>query len=196
MKNFVKRLLLAVYLYKRKPTYVIALMGMLMALSIVVNVVEPFKFADTQFSFTIAAMAFVGFAAGPVAGFVIGFFGDLVGFLINSGGYAYYPWVGISTGLFAFFAGLISMRKANKLWVSYVKIAVYAVVTFVVCTIFINSSFMYLTYYKGTLGFFGYVWLRVFVQFQFLNSLFSYAIIFIMYTVIKKVGPLGFLFDE
>ena len=195
MKDNLKRFVMAGYLYKKRPAYVIALMGILMAMSVVVNILEPIKLADTQFSFTIAVMAFIGFAVGPVAGFAIGFFGDLVGFLINSGGYAYYPWVGISTGLFAFFAGLLSMRKAESRLVAYLKITAYCIITFTVCTIFINSLFMYIAYYKGSLDFFGYVGLRVFVQLQFLNSLLSYALIFIGYTVLRNVKPLHFLFE-
>ncbi|MBO4573691.1 MAG: ECF transporter S component [Clostridia bacterium] len=190
-----KSLLMSNYLWKKRPAYVIATMAMLMALSVVVNAVEAFKFADLQFSLTIAIMAFIGLAAGPVSGFLIGFFGDLLGFFINSGGYAYYPWVGISTGLFALVAGLVSMKKSEKVYVSYIKIAIFAVVTFVICTLFINTLFYYLAFYKGTLNFFDYMIMRVFGKLQFVNSLVNYALVFIGYTVLRNVKPLAFLFE-
>lgn len=183
------------YLWKKRPAYVVAILAMLMALSVIINVVEAFKFADLQFSFTIAVMALIGFAAGPVAGFAVGFFGDLIGFFINSGGYAYYPWVGISTGLFAFVAGLLAMKKSGKTYVAYIKLGVYSLVTFVLCTVLINSLFYYLAFYKGTLGFFDYVIMRVFLKLQFVNSLVNYALVFIGYAVLRVVKPLSFLFE-
>ena len=60
-----------------------------------------------QFSLTIFVSTIIGVILGPIAGFITCVFGDFIGYVSNSWGLIYMPWVGISTGLFAFLAGII-----------------------------------------------------------------------------------------
>jgi hypothetical protein len=73
-----------------KPSKKIAYIAVMSAFLAVANMFE-FKFADVQFSLTIASSALSGVVLGGVFGFIASFLGDLVGFLYNSGGFAYMP---------------------------------------------------------------------------------------------------------
>ena len=212
MKVFLLDLTASRFIRSLKPAKMIATLAMLMAMSIVANMFLEFKMFDTQFSLTIAVSAFVGLAAGPLTGFLICFIGDLIGFLVNPGG-VYMFWIGLSTGCFALIAGLLSIRKAKSVAVRYLKVALFCVISFSVCTIGINSLGFYLynmelgfmasvkNYVLDTFGreevtFFGYVLYRLIFKMQILNSVFNYAVVFGMYSVLRYVKPLDFLFKE
>ena len=189
----------------------VAFIGMLMALSVISNMFFEFKMLDTQFSLTITVSAVIGFIAGPICGAGICFLGDLLGFFVNSGGYAYMPWVGLSTAAFAFIAGLLSMKKSGGA-IAYAKIGAFTVLSLLICTIGINSLGFYL--YNMNLGFspavkayvaelfggeqvtfLGYVAYRLIFKLQILNNVFNYAVIFVLYAVASKIKPLEKVFE-
>ena len=131
MSNKLKKLLFSEILFDLSKTQRIAYIAVMSALCVICNMFFEFKLADTQFSLTIFFSAMTGMIIGPIFGFVACFVGDLVGFLYNSGGFMYYPWIGISMGLIAVISGLIinGIEMKNKLSV-YIKIAIVSLLTF------------------------------------------------------------------
>lgn len=187
----------------------IAAIAVFAALSVVTNMLLEIRIFDVQFSLTIFVSAVTGVFLGPLAGFFACVFGDFVGYVFNSWGQLYMPWVGVSTGLFALIAGLVfasdfecgATVSYGKL---YLKIAVYAAVTFVLCTAMINSVGFYLynkyvtgflnafseysaKYFGGNTGFFIYLLYRLFFKGQIWNSLANYVLLFIFLPVFNRV---------
>ena len=103
----IKRLLFSDIIYDSTHTQKLAYIAVMTALCVVCNMFFEFKLADTQFSLTIFFSALTGMVIGPLFGFVACFLDDLVGFLYNSGGFMYMPWIGLSMGLVALISGLV-----------------------------------------------------------------------------------------
>lgn len=187
----------------------IAAIAVFAALSVVTNMFLEIRIFDIQFSLTIFVSAITGVFLGPVAGFLSCIFGDFVGYVFNSWGQLYMPWVGVSTGLFSFIAGLVfssdfergAVVSYGKL---YLKIAFYVAVTFVLCTAAINSTGFYLynkyvtgfmtafseysaKYFGGNTDFFIYLLYRLFFKGQIWNSVANYALLFIFLPVFARV---------
>ncbi len=166
----------------------IAYIAVMTALTVVCNMFFEFKFADTQFSLTIFFSALTGMIIGPVFGFVASFLGDLVGFLYNSGGYVYMPWIGLSMGLVAVIAGLIMNGiSLNFKGGVYVKISVVCILTFAICTVAINTTAFWIIYNTKKVPYFAYLITRLFVQGQIWNNLVNYALLFALYPLIVRV---------
>ena len=169
-------------------TQKLAYVALMTALTVICNMFFEFKLADTQFSLTIFFSALTGMVIGPLYGFVSCFLGDLVGFLYNSGGFAYMPWIGLSMGLVAFISGIImnEINLKNKFAI-YLKIAIVCLLTFVLCTIAINTTAFWIIFNTKKVPFTAYLVTRLFVQGQIWNSLVNYALLFVSYPVIVRV---------
>ncbi len=186
----------------------IAAIAVFAAMSVVTNMFLELKMFDIQFSLTLFFSAVTGVAIGPLAGFLTCIFGDFIGYLFSPGGMIYMPWVGVSTGLFAFLSGLILGRIFDKTEdVTYgkifIRLAIYVVVSFFVCTIAVNSTGFYVyNYYVGfgknfvrfaaenfggDCNFFVYVLYRLFFLGQIWNSVANYALLFIFFPTLKRV---------
>ena len=184
-----KELLLSPTLVGKNKSHKIAYISVLTAFIVVANMFFEFKLADTQFSLTLFVSAVCGVIIGPLFGFAACFLGDLAGFLYNSGGFAYMPWIGLSMGLTAFFAGLIiGGIKSEKAWFLYVKLVLICLLTFGICTVAINTTAFWLLYSK--VSYKTYLVTRLFVQGQIWNSVFNYALLFIAVPILAKVKPL------
>ena len=184
-----KRLLFSENLAGKGKSQKIAYIAVMTAFTVVANMFFEFKLAETQFSLTLAVSALTGLLIGPLFGFAACFLGDLVGFLYNSAGFAYLPWIGISMGITAASFGLIvSGIKSNKSWFLYVKIAVACVFTFAVCTVAINTTAFWLLYSK--VDYRTYLISRLFVQGQIWNSLVNYALVFLVVPTLGRVKAL------
>lgn len=184
-----KRLLFSDNLAVKGRSQKIAYIAVMTALTVVSNMFFEFKLAETQFSLTLAVSAITGLLIGPLFGFVACFLGDLVGFLYNSAGFAYLPWIGISMGLTATLFGLIvSGIPSKKSWFLYVKLGLACVLSFAVCTVAINTTAFWLLYSK--VGYGTYLISRLFVQGQIWNSLFNYALIFLVVPTLGGVKAL------
>lgn len=184
-----KRLLFSKTLAGKNRSHKIAYIAVMTAFVVVANMFFEFKFADTQFSLTLVVSALAGLVIGPLFGFVACFLGDLVGFLYNSAGFAYMPWIGISMGVVALIAGLIvgvPLKCRGALWL---KLALVSAASFLVCTVAINTTAFWLLYAKNV-PYFTYLFTRIFVQGQIWNSLFNYALLFIVVPALGKVKPL------
>ena len=191
MQKFKKALLSEVML-NSSNTQRIAYVAIMTALCVVCNMFFEFKLADTQFSLTICFSALTGLIIGPIYGFIACFLGDLVGFLYNSGGFMYMPWIGLSMGAVAFISGFVmNCINFKTKFAVYVKLAVVCVLTFLVCTVAINTTAFWIIYNTRKVPYFAYLFTRLFVQGQIYNSLFNYLLIFIAYPtfvgVINKI---------
>jgi len=188
-KRLWERLLVPEWLAKKSDSQQIAYIAVMTAFCVVTNMFFEFKLAETQFSLTLFMSALAGILIGPIFGFVACFMGDLVGFLYNSAGFAYMPWIGLSMGLTAAIAGItIHFWRIQKPWFLYVKLAVVCVLTFVLCTVAINTTAFWLLYSK--VGYGTYLISRLFVQGQIWNSLFNYILLFIAVPILKNIKPL------
>ena len=184
----IKKFFLSEVLMNCSKTQRIAYVALFTALCVVCNMFFEFKFADTQFSLTIFFSALTGMVIGPIYGFVACFLGDLVGFLYNSGGFLYLPWIGLSMGLVAFFAGVImNSLNINNKFATYIKIFVVCIVTFLLCTVAINTTAFWILYNNRKVPFLAYLGTRLFVQGQIWNSIFNYALLFVFYPIVLRV---------
>ncbi len=187
--NWWKQTLFSPTLADKTISHRLAYIAVVTALVVVCNMFFEFKLAETQFSFTIVVSALAGILIGPLFGFVACFLGDLVGFLYHSAGYPYYPWIGISMGMAALFAGFfIGGWKSKTAWFLYVKLAVVCLLIFAVCTVGINTTAFWLLYSK--VDYWTYFVTRIFVQGQIWNSLFNSVLLFLVLPLLGKIKAL------
>lgn len=181
-----ERLLFSDLLAGQSMSRKIAVIGVMTAVMVVANMFFEFKLAETQFSFTLVLSALTGVIIGPLFGFVACFMGDLVGFFYHSAGFAYLPWIGISLGLTAVIAGLVinGLPEGGKGFL-FVKIGLVCILTFSICTVAINTTAFWILYSKVDYG--TYLISRLFVQGQIWNSLFNYALLFVIVPMVKKL---------
>lgn len=189
----------------KNRTHKIAYIAVMTALCIATNFFE-FKFLDNQFSLTIAIALLTGIVLGSILGFSACVLGDAIGFLMNSA-YMYMPWVGLSTGAFAFLSGVIfNGFPAKGKWAVWVKLFIVSLVSFLVCTIAINSTGFYfynkamgfstavLNYiaerFGGEVSFWGYILYRLIFKGQIWNSVFNYVLFFVSVFAISRVKAL------
>lgn len=202
-----KRVLFSSTLEGKNESHKIAYIAVMTAFSLVVNMFE-LKFLDNQFSLTITVALLTGMIIGSVFGFTACVVGDFIGFLINPSN-IYMPWIGLSTGMFAFLSGVIfnGFPTTNK-WKVWLKLFLICFLSFFICTIGINSTGFYfynramgfstavLDYiaerFGGEVSFLGYVFYRLIFKGQIWNSLFNYVLLFIAVPALSKIKPLGF----
>ena len=182
-----KKLFLSELTEDLSHTQRLAYIAMVTAFCVVANMFFEFKFADVQFSLTLFISALAGMIIGPIYGFCACFIGDLVGFLYNSGGFTYMPWIGLAMGVTAFLSGFIMNQPLKFKGGDYIKIAVVCFTTFAVCTVAINTTAFWIVYNMRRVPYTTYLVARLFVQGQIFNSLFNYALLFIIYPIIKKL---------
>ncbi len=185
----------------------IAYVAVMTAFSVVANMFLEFKMLDVQFSVTIVVSALAGIVLGPLFGFAACFLGDFIGYIFNSWGLLYLPWVGLATGMLAVFAGLIVNNVKWKFrGAVYVKLAVVCMLSFFVCTIGINTTGMYyynkwagfsdkvIAYVSETFGtgvsYFAYLAYRLFFLGQIWNNVANYALLFVLIPIINRTKPL------
>ena len=184
----IKRWLFSDIMCESSSTQKIAYVAVMTALCVICNMFFEFKFADTQFSLTIFFSAITGIIIGPIFGFIACFLGDLVGFLFNSGGFMYMPWIGIAMGMVALVSGLVMTAFNGKhKWFLYVKLLIVCLLTFLISTVLINTTAFWVLYNTKEVPYFAYLTTRLFVQGQIFNSLFNYALLFITYPTFLKV---------
>lgn len=171
----------------------LALIGIFTALNVVFNTAFEIRFADVQFSLTIFISCVTGALLGSVFGFFACFLGDFIGFVINSWGYVYMAWVGLSTALTAFIAGIIiNGIKFDFKGADYVKTVLISALAFLICTVGVNSTGFYFYNYGmgfsqavidyvserfgGEVGYLGYLIYRLFFKGQIFNCVLNYAL--------------------
>ena len=182
-----------------------AYVSVMTAFCIVANFLE-FKFLDNQFSLTIVVALITGVIIGAGFGFTACVLGDFIGFIAHPA-YIYMPWVGLSTGMFAFISGAIfNGFPTQSKWGMWVKLFLVSFLTFFVCTIGINSTGFYFynkwigfsaatieyiaNRFGGEVPFIGYILYRLILKGQIWNSLFNYLLFFIAIPTLKSAKPL------
>ena len=89
------------------PTMKIVLTATFIALSAVINAFVTIRIGtEFKFSFALAVYFIAGYILGAPLGFLVGFVGDLLGWILFTDG-AYNPIIGLSNGLFAFIPGIL-----------------------------------------------------------------------------------------
>ena len=174
-------------LRQKNRNHKLAYVALITALVVVANMFFEFKFMDVQFSLTIAVSAFAGILLGPLLGFAACFLGDLVGFLYNSGGFAYMPWIGLSMALTSAFAGIAyNLLENDKGWICFLSGVLVCVLSLFVCTIGINTTAFWLLY-SPTTPYGTYLVARLFAKGQIFNCLFNYVFILVGAPILKKL---------
>ncbi len=164
-------------------TQSIVYISILTALCVVANVFTINLGEWFQVSLTITVTFIAGYMLGGIGGFVVGFVGDLIGCIIMPFG-AYNPIISVSMGLFGFVPGIaFTFFKGNE----YVKTAICAVITLVVCTMFVNTFGLYLVYGLGKKTFWAYLVVRLPVQ--AINAVINCALCMGVTAVLKKILP-------
>ncbi len=200
-----KELFFSKTLENKGRAHKIAYIAVMTAFCIAANFLE-FKFLDNQFSLTVFVALITGIILGAVFGFTACILGDFIGFLIHPTN-IYMPWVGLSTGMFAFISGVVfNGFPTEKKWVVWIKLFIVSLLTFLVCTIGINSTGFY--YYNkgmgfstavldyiaerfgGEVSFWGYILYRLIFKGQIWNSVFNYVLFFIAVPTLARIKSL------
>ncbi len=153
----------------------IAYIALLTAISVVLNIYSiPLMDNALKLSFTYLICFVAGAFFGPLAGFLVGGLGDLIGFIIAPLG-AWLPLVTLSSALIGFIPGIIfkyfRMRPILKIVVSFVLV-------YVVCTMFLNTFAIYLVILETTSRtFWGFLWFRLPLQSAIFAINFAAAIV-------------------
>lgn len=155
------------------------------ALMAVLNVVG----IDTginKISFTLFGACLMGIMFGGTDAFIICFCGDFITgvFLYPSN---YMPMLSISSGLFGFiFGSIFSIKSLNR----YVKIVAGYIISFAVCTVFINT---FALYYRVTFSIANFSLSSVVRAEAFMPYLFSRVLLQLPVSVINLVISLALL---
>ncbi len=187
------------FLKEKSHAKKVAYLGLLTAINVIFNCFLEFKTLDVQFSFTIVVSVITGIFSGAFSGFIVCMLADFIGYLINSFGYVYMPWVGLSTGCLALFSGLIFIKNSDKI---VIKTIIICAISLFVCTILINTTGLYF-YYKAigfttsvlnyvneyfgkNVSYFTYILYRLIFKGQIINSIFNFVILFVILPVLKR----------
>ncbi len=186
--NYWKRLCFG-SIWKKRSTQRLAYIAIFAALNIVINRLS-LPLGAVQFSFSSFFAALTGVIIGPVFGFISAYMGDLVGFFIGASTYAYSPWIGIATAMFAFIVGgmVYVLPAGTKAWL-YAKLAIGCLLSFFVCSVAINSTYLYFLLYSS-MDYWEFLLIRFFVQGQIWNSLMNYALLFVCVPALNSIKPL------
>ncbi len=199
-----KKVMFSPLILNANATKRIAYLGVTTALCVVANTFLEINFSDVQFSLTIYISICMGIILGPLCGMFSCFLGDAIGYMFNSMGYLYMFWVGLSTSVCAFIAGLIFYGlKFNFKGGVCVKLSLISLLSFFVCTVGINSTGFYfynlgmgfskpvIDYVSQKLGgevtFIGYVLYRLIFKGQIYNSIVNYALAFLTLPFISRI---------
>ena len=202
---FWKKLVYTASLAEKSVAKKIAFIGVIAALCIATNCFE-IKFATVQFSLTVFSSVLAGILIGPFFGAAAVFLGDAIGYLVNSAGYPYYWWVALACAMMAVIAGLVMLLPLRFKGSMYCKLAIICLLTFLVCSVLINSLGMYYIGLKlympsnvknafeerfgGRNTFFIYLVIRFFLLGQVWNSVVNYALLFATLPVLQTIKPL------
>ena len=128
-------------------TRALALAGMLLALNAVLGFFKiPFAL-DNRITLTFAATSAAGIILGPVPAMIVGAFGDILGYLLNPGGGAYFIGFTISGALGGLIYGLCLYKMEKKYAIWRIIVAVCLITLFV--NIILNTFWLSIMYEKA-----------------------------------------------
>ena len=189
-KNNKFRLVFSDFLMQASTSVKIAYIAVITALSVVFNMYLRFSITpDLQFSCSIFASVLCGILLGGVMGFPVCVLSDFIRWVVKPSG-MYLPWIGISSGIMALIAGIIFNNfKSGKRLDFYLKGIIVSLSTFLICTVLINTTLFYYLYGIQS-SYFTYLVTRLFINGQIWNSVFNYALLFLVLPVLSEVKPL------
>ncbi|MBQ9781965.1 MAG: folate family ECF transporter S component [Clostridia bacterium] len=178
-------------------THKIAIMGMLTALSVVVNVFAIQVTPSNAINFVHTVTLIAGLTLGPYLAFIVGFLGSCIGFFISPMG-AYNVFFDISAGLsglifgfaFVFYRKVIKNKSFIKLII--IMLIAYILVT-IVCTAGINTVACYVLYSNGTKTFFVYLFGRL--PFQLITTLINCITSSVLVVALNKIQLFNKIFN-
>lgn len=203
-KKALEKFMFSPMLIEKNATKKIAYIAVITAVLIVANTLLEIKFSDVQFSITLLLSMLAGILIGGGSGFCACLLGDAIGFIINSWGYVYMPWVGLTSGVTALLSGVIFyFIKFNIKGGLVLKLSLICLSSLVIGTILINSTGFYLYNYKmgfstavinyvkelfgGEVSFLGYVCYRLIFKGQIFNCIVNYALLFMIVPIIIRL---------
>ncbi len=175
----------------------IALMGILTALSIVVNVFAIQITPSNAINFVHTITLIAGLTLGPYLAFVVGFLGSCIGFFISPMG-AYNVLFDISAGLSGFIFGFAfvlyrKLVKNKNIFTLVISIVIAFILVTTICTAGINTVACYILYSSGTKTFFVYLWGRL--PFQLINTLVNCVVSSILVLALNKISLFKEIFN-
>ena len=173
-------------LTEKKRSVKLAYIAVLLAGNVAVNAITSIPLGFVQFSFTLSAVALAGILLGPLFGFAVGFLGDLVGFFIG-GGAGYTPFVGLAMGLVAFLYGAAFCLRWQGKWAWCIKVAVAAVLSFLLATVAISTTAGFFLWNKSGLPFWEFAVARLFVGGQVWNNVINTALLYAVLPALSKI---------
>lgn len=125
----------------------IALIGMLIALHAVLGILKiPFG-RDNRLTLTFAATSTAGIVLGPVPAMFVGAIGDVLGYLLNPGGGAYFWGFTLSAAFGGLIYGMCLYKRNTKYSLWWIMLAVLVITLFV--NIMLNTYWLSVMYKKA-----------------------------------------------
>ena len=154
----------------------LAMSGMLVALCIVLGYIKIPLSADNRISFGFIATSTAGFILGPVPAAVVALVADVLGYIINPSGGAFFPPFTLSTGLAGFIYGLFLYRQPLKrLWL--MSIISVAIITLFI-NIILNTYFLSILYQKS---------MQIFKYARIIKNVIQYPVHVVVISLITSV---------
>ena len=130
-------------MFKKITTKKLVLCGMFIALDILLSRFLTFRIGPSQrMSLQFLAHSMCGFYLGPVLGALTMMASDVIGFLINSGGYAFFPGYILSAALSGIIYGLMLHDKPVKLWRTVASVSTVTLIVTALINNYWTSIFM------------------------------------------------------
>ncbi len=203
-KKLWEKFIFSPMLSQKSTTKKIAYIAVITAVLTVCNTLLEIKFSDVQFSFTLLLSMVAGILLGGGSGFCACIIGDALGFIINSWGYVYMPWVGLTSGVTALLSGIIFHLVAFDFKGSFfIKLLLICLSSFLFGTVAINTTGFYFYNYNmgfstavinyvkdlfgGEVSYLGYLLYRLIFKGQIFNCLVNYALLFAVVPAIIRL---------
>ncbi len=170
-----------------------AYLGVFIALAVIANIFSVDLTESMKITFTYLVAFFAGAFLGPLMGFAVCFFGDIVAFLLPATAGMYWPLTGICSGLLAFIPGMVMTNlRFSFRGGAYVKalIAVLLMYLLITCGLGAWSNYLYVKYvvyagreYATAFG----VYLGGKIAVATVVSAVNYALVFLLLPVLNAV---------
>lgn len=133
-------------------TRALALAGILLAMHAVLGIYKiPLFSPDNRITFTFTATAAAALILGPVPAMLVGGLGDILGYLLNPGGNAYFIGFTISAALSGLIHGLLLYKKSEKHIIWWILLAEFLIAFFI--NIILNTYWLGIMYKKASVVF-------------------------------------------
>ena len=177
----------------------IAYIAVFIALSVVMNsLIEINVTPSNKITFTYFICFISGFLLGPLPGFLVGFLGDAIGFLLVP--QDVYWLFGLTLGLTGLLAGLVRKLPLYGRKGVFLKALVFFVLSYVLITCFVNSLvnywYLYLFIWNGTVKTVFWVWLGGRLAFQTVIYAVNVGLCAVVLSVLVATRLFGFFKQE